>query len=219
MKKTLIAMFSVAAIATLLFSGCKKTDSDTTAPAVYLEGSNPMYIIKGNTAVDPGATATDDVDGTITPTSNWGASNPNITTAGSYTITYIGKDAAGNSTTTTRTVYVVDIAGVYVNAKDTCATSPSSTFDATVVTSGTSGGFAISNFGAFGTSVSVNCKLESSGNITVTNNQSLGGGATINNVFNSSSKMISASGPLKFVIKYGWTDGTISDVCTSTYTK
>ncbi len=219
MKKTLILLSSVALLGAALITGCKKDSADATAPVVYVTGDDPMYIIKGNTTTDPGATATDDVDGSVVTTSSWSATNPNINTAGTYTVTYSTKDAAGNTASDTRTVYVVDLAGLYINAFDSCATTPSSTFDATVVTAGAGQMFSISNFGANGSAVSVNCKLESNGNITVATGQSLGGAATITTAFNSTSKMLTTS-PVKFQIKYGWNDGSgMSDVCTSTYTK
>src|SRR5438876_865263 len=106
MKKKII-LSSVASLlaAGLLFYGCKK--DDTSPPSVTLKGDNPMTIVLNATPPsDPGASATDDKDGSITPTSNWSSTNPNVNKAGTYTITYTATDAAGNKGSASRTVYV-----------------------------------------------------------------------------------------------------------------
>jgi hypothetical protein len=78
---------------------------DRTAPVLTVIGANP-YTNECHTAfIDPGASASDSCSITATITTN-NPVNPN--TVGVYTITYIATDATGNSTTNTRTVYVVD---------------------------------------------------------------------------------------------------------------
>jgi hypothetical protein len=80
--------------------------ADTTAPTVTLVGDAAMQITVGETFTDPGATATDDVDGDLTNhISVSGAVD--TATAGLYTITYTATDAAGNSGTASRVVTVV----------------------------------------------------------------------------------------------------------------
>lgn len=103
----------------LLVSSCSKDDDgDTTAPVVTLNGaSSETIILNSGTWTDPGATATDDEDGTVAVVSDAGTTNPNANRANTYTITYTATDAAGNVGTATRTVRVKneaeDYAGTY----------------------------------------------------------------------------------------------------------
>lgn len=80
---------------------------DVTAPVVTLIGSGTQTIAHGSVFSDSGATWSDAVDGTgILTTANSGSVNTAIT--GSYVLTYIKVDAAGNTGSTTRTVVVAD---------------------------------------------------------------------------------------------------------------
>jgi len=78
--------------------------SDTTDPVITLNGDNPITIVEGTSYTDAGATATDNVDGSVTVTST-GSVNTN--TIGIYTILYTATDVAGNSVSATRTVNVI----------------------------------------------------------------------------------------------------------------
>lgn len=80
---------------------------DTTPPVITLTGDNPVTIAHGSTYVDAGATATDDVDGTVTVSDN--ASSIDTTSLGEQTVTYSASDTAGNSAQATRTVNVADL--------------------------------------------------------------------------------------------------------------
>ena len=102
MKKNIIRLSAVAFIAAAaIFTGCNK--EDTTAPVVTLTGDASKTISLNSTYTEEGATATDDEDGAITPTVS-GTVNEDL--AGTYTITYTATDAAGNSSSATRTVIV-----------------------------------------------------------------------------------------------------------------
>ena len=79
---------------------------DWIPPAITVTGSNPTSIKVGATYTDEGATATDNVDGTVT-VSNDASTAVNTATPGEYTVTYTATDAAGNQATATRTVNVV----------------------------------------------------------------------------------------------------------------
>src|SRR2546425_391059 len=71
---------------------------DPTPPVITLVGSNPVTVQQGSTYTDAGATATDNIDGNITPSIV--TVNPvNTGVAGTYFVTYNVKDAAGNSAT------------------------------------------------------------------------------------------------------------------------
>jgi len=82
--------------------------ADRTAPVITLTGSTPLDHEVGTVFVDPGATASDIIDGDITASIGVsGTVDPN--TIGAYTLTYNISDSAGNAATTvTRTVNVVD---------------------------------------------------------------------------------------------------------------
>ena len=81
---------------------------DITAPVITLTGSSTINLNLGATFTDPGATATDNVNGNIT-SSITAAGSVNPSTAGTYTIVYSVSDTAGNSASVTRTVVVAAI--------------------------------------------------------------------------------------------------------------
>jgi len=135
MKKNLI-LYSVLSlgISGLLFTGC--SDDDTTAPVISLNGSDPMEISLNSTSIsDPGATAEDDEDGTLTVTSDWSSTNPNLNLKGTYIITYSATDAAGNLGEETRTVIVKNDAEYLAGSYTT--TEPDTFWTQTITTSST----------------------------------------------------------------------------------
>ncbi len=78
---------------------------DTTAPVITLTGSASIAIVLNEKLyTEEGATATDDVDGTVAVTI--GGDTVDTTTLGSYNIIYTATDAANNTATATRTVIV-----------------------------------------------------------------------------------------------------------------
>jgi len=78
--------------------------ADVTAPVITVnQGTDTIAI--GGSWTDAGATASDNLDGTI-PVITTGSVDTN--TAGDYTITYTATDEASNATTATRTVTVAD---------------------------------------------------------------------------------------------------------------
>ncbi|HEU0085857.1 MAG TPA: immunoglobulin-like domain-containing protein [Candidatus Paceibacterota bacterium] len=79
---------------------------DTTPPSITILGNNPMSVVRGEAFVDPGATASDVVDGDLTSAITK-TGTVNTTAIGSYAITYRVEDAAGNVATAVRTVNVV----------------------------------------------------------------------------------------------------------------
>ena len=93
----------------LLLGGCGgSSNKDVTIPVISLEGSASVSLEAGSAYTDAGATATDNVDGSIT--SSIVTVNPvDIDTVGNYTVTYNVSDAAGNAAiAVTRTVVVVE---------------------------------------------------------------------------------------------------------------
>jgi len=78
--------------------------ADTTPPVITLNGTDPMNINQGSTFIDPGVTAEDAIDGTITVTVS---GTVDTSTVESYILTYTAEDSAGNMATKTRTVNVI----------------------------------------------------------------------------------------------------------------
>ena len=79
---------------------------DTQAPVITLNGSATVSVSAGSSYTDAGATATDNVDTSVTVTTS---GTVDTATPGVYTVTYNATDAAGNAATpVTRTVTVSD---------------------------------------------------------------------------------------------------------------
>ncbi len=82
---------------------------DVTGPVITLMGGATMSINQGTVFVDPGYTATDDVDGDVTANVVV-AGSVNVNHFGDYVLTYDVMDAEGNAATqVTRTVTVVHV--------------------------------------------------------------------------------------------------------------
>ena len=79
---------------------------DATKPTITLLGDATVELLVGSAYVDAGATATDNIDGDIT-SSIVVVSTVDVSTVGTYTVTYGVSDAAGNAADeVTRTVIV-----------------------------------------------------------------------------------------------------------------
>ena len=124
MKKSL---FVLVVLVTLL-QACKKDDEDPTpaptptptptmdtiAPVITLLGDNPYIIANiGDAYVEPGYSATDNVDGNVTAWVITDESELNEDSAGDYQIYYTAFDLAGNTSTPQRTVTVKNTADQY----------------------------------------------------------------------------------------------------------
>ena len=81
--------------------------SDITPPIISLNGPSTIELSVGDTWTDPGATATDDVDGDITNSIAISGS-VDASTVGTYTLIYTVADAASNTVSTTRTVIITE---------------------------------------------------------------------------------------------------------------
>ena len=88
-----------------LNQGTGPNGSDLTAPVITLTGDSIMTLTKGTAFVDPGATATDNIDPDLTA-SIVATGTVNINVPGTYRVTYTVVDAAGNVATKTRAVIV-----------------------------------------------------------------------------------------------------------------
>lgn len=76
---------------------------DKNSPIITILGNNPVNLTVGDSYTDTGATATDNVDGSVVVISS---GLVDTVTIGVYTITYIAEDAAHNVATAIRTVNV-----------------------------------------------------------------------------------------------------------------
>ena len=85
-----------------------ETPLDTTKPIITILGSNPLTMFTGDSYIDAGATAVDDIDGSLGVTSQ-GVADPQR--VGTYTILYSVQDSAGNEANATRVVYVIEKTG------------------------------------------------------------------------------------------------------------
>lgn len=172
MKKNILVLGAIAIATASVFTSCKK--DDTTPPELALNGDAEISINLGDTYNDAGVTATDDRDKDIQSRVVTTGTVDN-TKCGTYIITYNVSDEAGNpATEVKRTVKVKSdkLAGTY-NVSDvvTGANPPSGNGTYTyvvTVTQSTSeyNKILISNFGGFGTGVSVYAYVEGS-NITI----------------------------------------------------
>ena len=174
MKKTLIALSSAALMAVVLFTGCSK-DEDTTAPVITLVGANPLTINLQSTYVDPGATATDNEDGTISSGQIIvDASDVNEDKEGTYTVSYSVTDAAGNSGTATRTVIVQNALvsspwqGSYSCVITTVGQPPYSYNDGCIISTTLNNGLAWNKFGDYSNATGkLSFRIDGSGNVTL----------------------------------------------------
>jgi len=80
---------------------------DDTPPVITLNGANPISIARNTDYTDAGASAVDNVDGSVTVDHD-AESVVDTTVEGSYTVTFTATDLAGNSASTTRTVNVIN---------------------------------------------------------------------------------------------------------------
>jgi hypothetical protein len=171
MKKQILFVATVAlATSVLLINGCKK--DDTTAPVVTPAQSTMTVTLGASQPADPGA-STDDGSSV---SSNWSSTNPNMSVAGNYTITYSATDGDGNTGTGSMTVRVKNDAEDYFSLNGT-------------------------NYGTTETPCSVNCSWVQSIKASSTVNNEIVFGKFANYQGNSSIKgKIVTVGSSKFVI-------------------
>ncbi|MDA7628298.1 DUF5011 domain-containing protein [Verrucomicrobia bacterium] len=83
---------------------------DLTPPVITLNGETTKSHALGTIYEDAGATAIDNVDGVVTTTTT---GIVDFNTPGKYTLTYSASDAAGNASSMTREVIVVQVTSVH----------------------------------------------------------------------------------------------------------
>ncbi len=81
---------------------------DTTPPVITITGQNPITIVVGTPYSDEGATANDAIDGDVAAVAINGSDVIDTSTVAVHTVTYEAEDIAGNKSTATREVNVVE---------------------------------------------------------------------------------------------------------------
>jgi hypothetical protein len=194
--------------------------TDTIPPIITFTGPPFMNIVLNSPFTDPGAIATDNVDGSTTVISTASSSNPDVNLTGTYTITYSSSDLAGNTTSAIRTIVVYNEAEFFncnnYDGFDTCTGSGVALFSSSITASSIlNNHILIQNFGAFGNSIIIDGLVGGYyvGSPISCTNQSLGSGATLV----SGHGTITNLNPFSFNYSYVWTDGFSQDNCNDYY--
>ncbi|KZN61962.1 hypothetical protein N473_20685 [Pseudoalteromonas luteoviolacea CPMOR-1] len=82
-----------------------QVNTDTTAPAITLNGDKHVEILLGNSYTELGAFAKDNVDGDLSVSLS---GLINVNQVGTYTLTYTATDKAGNSSSVQRVITVIE---------------------------------------------------------------------------------------------------------------
>ena len=112
--------------------------ADTTAPVITVLGANPLTLRMGGTYDDPGVSARDDVDGSLTASITTGGDPVDTSVVREYEVTFEVSDEAGNVASASRIVNVeappnrsptvtLDSAGLTVQAGEIVTLSGSGT--------------------------------------------------------------------------------------------
>jgi Domain of unknown function (DUF5011) len=148
MKKQILTALSLTLVAgALVFTSCKKSD-DTSAPIVTVTGSTDVLSILNVDYTDPGATAKDDKDATVSVTSDFSTVfNKNL--AGTYKITYTATDAAGNAGTGVRFIEVYNEAKAFSGTYRGTEVATDSSYGTITPSTTVNGRFTIAKFGTY----------------------------------------------------------------------
>jgi len=204
MKKLALVFASIILVSGMtLMNSC--TTEDTAKPTITItnddDAHNRVEQFSATAFTDPGATATDVEDGTLTTTAT---GTVDMNNAGVYTITYTATDGAGNSATAAREVTVdggLYLAGSYT-VEDFVGSTSYGTYAETITASSTS--FNRINFTKFGKYVNATVYGTISGKTITIPTQTMECGTppdNKNHTFNGSGTFTSSS-PLTFTITF-----------------
>jgi hypothetical protein len=141
---------------------------DTTAPVITLLGSAIVNLEVGDSFTDPGATASDNIDGNLT-SSIVVTGTVNTALTGSYTLNYNVSDAAGNAAAqASRTVIINEAAG------DTQAPTAPTNLSASAITettaslswSASTDNVGVTDYEVFSSGISIGSVSSTGANIT-----------------------------------------------------
>jgi len=223
MKKIVLGIACMALLAlSSVFTACTK-DSDSTPPVITLSGSSTIEVVLHSDYTEPGYTATDDKDGTIT--------NRVVVTGsvdkdkiGTYTITYSVSDDAGNLTQVTRTVDVVVNSATYLgtyHVSDVVTGAGAGTFEYNVpvtVSSIDQTKLLFANFGGFGTPVVASINFAKDGTLTISAQDLTGTPGYEGHLTGTGITSLDGT-TLTINYTYIYADGTGTATCVATYTK
>ena len=119
-----------------IWGTCPSSNTDTTPPVITLNGSSTLQLNVGDTWADPGATATDNIDGDLT-SSITVSGTVDTSTVGTYTLVYNVADAASNTASVTRTVVVNPASTSSIYFENGTCKCPNATVGETATISGT----------------------------------------------------------------------------------
>ncbi|WP_306641444.1 DUF5011 domain-containing protein [Sanyastnella coralliicola] len=124
--KTTTLFLCAAAVAMVAMTSCgKEEETDTVAPAITLVGAAEIDVTLNQSYTDPGYSAQDDTDGDLTDQVEVNGT-VDVNQTGVYELSYSVSDAAGNETTLSRSVTVVndaDFLGGMYSVSTNCASS------------------------------------------------------------------------------------------------
>lgn len=223
MKKIVLGIACMALLAlSSVFTACTK-DSDSTPPVITLSGSSTIEIVLHSDYTEPGYTATDDNDGTIT--------NRVVVTGsvdkdkiGTYTITYSVSDDAGNLTQVTRIVDVVVNSAIYIatyHVSDVVTGTGAGTFEYNVPVTASSTDqtkLLFSNFGGFGTPVVASVNFAKDGTLTIPAQDLTGTPGYEGHLTGTGTTSLDGN-TLTVNYTYVYADGSGTATCVATYTK
>ncbi len=226
MKKIVLGIACMALLAlSSVFTACTK-DSDSTPPVIALSGSSTIEIVLHSDYTEPGYTATDDKDGTIT--------NRVVVTGsvdkdkiGTYTITYSVSDDAGNLAQVTRTVDVVVNSATYTtnatiyHVSDVVTGAGAGTFEYNVTVTASSTDLTkllFANFGGFGTPVVANVNFAKDGTLTIPAQDLTGTPGYEGHLTGTGITSLDGT-TLTINYTYVYADGSGTATCVATYTK
>ena len=117
---------------------------------ITLTGSSTINLTVGDTFTDPGATATDGVDGDLTSSITTSGS-VDTSTAGIYTISYSVTDAAGNVATVVQRTVIVSVAVASIYFENGTCKCPNASLGDTEIINGVT--YTVVNNSTFATEV------------------------------------------------------------------
>ena len=224
MKKNVLKVLVMFAIATSLFTACKK-DEDTEAPVITLIGDDPFIISNiGDDYDEPGFSATDNEDGNITAKVTT-TTDLDVDVAGTYEIHYGATDEAGNSADQHREVIVKNTAdankGSY-NVVVVCTGLADYNYSETIGTSTTINNRLI--FGKFGNYAGAENKVFADingGSVTIpSQTYSVGSPTPVDRTFSGTGSISTAGGTTTISISVTEAIvGQTSVTCAYTWTK
>ena len=115
MKKLLYLFLALTVACSSGDDSTPEQNNDTTPPVITLNGSANVSVTQGDSYVDEGVTASDNIDGDLTSSISV-SGNVDTATIGNYSLTYSVTDSSGNNTSIIRNVEVTDINPYLVGA-------------------------------------------------------------------------------------------------------